>query len=557
LNIAPGYHAQSHKPLDENLIPLEVKLKPADQITAYAPIYPAEEIHDYPALGKVSVYTGRVIVYVPFEVKPDAPEGPITLAGEIAYQICDDKACLAPEDKPFEIKTEVVPASRSTAASERPELFKGFDFSRFATLAKPLQTREGFVIFGHELASNSYFLAFVAAFIVGIIFNVMPCVLPVVPLKAIGFYNAAHQSRLRSLLLGAVFSSGVVVVFALLGLIVVVLRKADWGVLFTNPIFLGVIVVLLLLVAVMQFGVLSFILPTAAYRLDASHETVVGNFLWGIFTAILSTPCTFGMFLGLLIWATTQPALVGMLLLVTVGFGMAFPYLVLSAFPELARRMPRTGPWAELVKQMMGFLLLLSAVFFARRFIQGWVGPDAYWWSLFSVVAVAAAFLVTRTYAFAKTATGMAVALVLALLMVAPAGLFVYRVTNPPIDWVAYEPEKLKAYRDENRIVLVEFTADWCGNCLALETTVFHDEKTVQAIRSGQVVPVRVDLTKKEAPGWTLLREISDVAAIPLTAIYSPNLPQPIKLAGVYGTDDLVGALEKARGAGQAVARVP
>jgi thiol:disulfide interchange protein DsbD len=306
-----------------------------------------------------------------------------------------------------------------------------------------------------------------------------------------------------------------------------------------------------------MFGTFTVNLPTSIYAVTPRHDTYVGNFLFGILTALLSTPCTFGMFLGLLIWATQQPATIGLSLVMMVGVGMAFPYFVLSAFPELARRMPRTGPWAELVKQMMGFLLLLSAVFFARRFIQEWVGPDAYWWSLFAVVAIAALFMVVRTYTFAKTATGIIVAGVLALAMVLPAGIFVHRVTNPPIEWIAYDPERLEAYRKENRVVLVEFTADWCGNCLALETTVFHDEKTVKAIESGRVVPVRVDLTKKEAPGWTLLREISDVAAIPLTAIYSPNLAEPIKLIGVYSTDDLVGALDRARNGGQLMARAP
>src|SRR5205814_2735179 len=117
-------------------------------------------------------------------------------------------------------------------------------------------------------------------------------------------------------------------------------------------------------------GILKFILPQTAYEHVPQGETYIANYLSGIFTAILSTPCTFGLFLGLLVWATTQPGVVGLSLLIAVGIGMAFPYVVLSGSPELARRFPRTGPWAELVKQMMGFLLIASAVYFARRFIE-------------------------------------------------------------------------------------------------------------------------------------------------------------------------------------------
>ena len=82
------------------------------------------------------------------------------------------------------------------------------------------------------------------------------------------------------------------------------------------------------------------------------------------------------MFFGLLIWASYQPAAIGLSLMIMVGIGMAFPYFVLSAFPELARRMPRTGPWAELVKQMMGFLLILAALTTLGIFIAWKMWPN-------------------------------------------------------------------------------------------------------------------------------------------------------------------------------------
>jgi thiol:disulfide interchange protein DsbD len=158
-----------------------------------------------------------------------------------------------------------------------------------------------------------------------------------------------------SLAFGAIFSLGLVMTFAALGLLVVVLRVLNWGELFANPWFLVGIVVILGVMGLSMFGVFTVGLPVAVYRFAPRHDTYLGNFLFGILTAILSTPCTFGMFFGLLIWASGQPAAIGLSLMIMVGIGMAFPYFVLSAFPEVARRMPRTGPWAELVKQMMGF----------------------------------------------------------------------------------------------------------------------------------------------------------------------------------------------------------
>src|SRR5215212_10597875 len=142
-----------------------------------------------------------------------------------------------------------------------------------------------------------------------------------------GFYEGSRHPRPRSLALGLVFSIGIVVVFALLGLFVVVLRKLDWGQMFGNVYFLAAIVLILLIFGLSQFGVFTVGLPTAVYRFTPRHDTYVGNFLFGILTAVLSTPCTFGMFLGLLTIALAQSSpWVGASLITTVGVGMAFPY---------------------------------------------------------------------------------------------------------------------------------------------------------------------------------------------------------------------------------------
>jgi thiol:disulfide interchange protein len=225
---------------------------------------------------------------------------------------------------------------------------------------------------------------------------------------------------------------------------------------------------------------------------------------------------------------------------------MALPYVLLSGFPEVARRFPRSGPWAELVKQMMAFLLLASAVFFARRFIAQAAGDDVFWWALFAVVASAGVFLVARTVQFSPRLAPRLVAAATALLFVAPALAFTIRQTNPPIDWKPYDAVAVDQARKAGKTVVLEFTAAWCSNCIALETSVFHDARTVEAFKKHGVAPFRVDLTRDDAPEWKVLSDISGVGAIPLTAVFPPGASQPIQLPGLYSTDDLVGALETA-----------
>jgi thiol:disulfide interchange protein len=557
VEVPAGYHIQSHTPLSPQFIATDLKVESDPSLQVFAPVYPAGAIRNYPALGQLSEYEGRVIIYVPLQAKPGAHAGAITIAGTLRYQMCDEQICFAPQTPGWSVQASIATAGTAMVPNE-PELFAGFDPSTFAKVVGPAPASPAAApkvsLFGHELAAGSYLFPFFAAFLIGIIFNVMPCVLPVVPLKIIGFYEVSQHRRSLSLALGLVFSAGIVSVFTVLGLLVVVLRALDWGQLYGNPWFLGGVIVLLIILALSLFGVFTVVLPQGVYRFAPRHDTYPGNFLFGILTAVLSTPCTFGLFFGLLVWAVAQPAAIGLALMVTVGIGMAFPYMVLSAAPEVARRFPRTGVWAELIKQMMGFLLLASAVFFARRFLQGWFGEKVFWWALFAVVAAAGGYLLARTFQFSRTLIPRLAAAVVALALVGPAFAFTWRQTNPPIDWQRFSPEAVAEARKSGKIVVVEFTAAWCLNCITVETTVFHDQRTVDAFRDHKVVALRADLTDQHAVGWETLRQLSAIAAIPLTAVYSPQLPQPIELSGIYTTADLVAALQRASaGGGNAV----
>ena len=552
LEVKEGYHAQSHMPLDPNLIPFEVKLNDAPGLSFGEVQYPEPKVEDYPALGKLSVYTGRVIVRIPVTVKPDAKPGPVEITGKLRYQICDDKVCYPPESPTFSIKTQIVAAGADVKPNE-PELFKDVkqtaDVQPARDSASPAAPAEPIQVSG----KNSAAFQFLTAFLVGILFNVVPCVLPVLPLKAVGFYEASHHSRLKSFSFGAAFSLGLITTFAVFGILIFGYswigfhdRPFDWGQLFTKWWFTLGIVVILLGMAAGTFGAFNVGVPRGLYSISPRHDTYWGNFLFGILTALLSTPCTFGMFVGLLAWAITQPPTVGVLILVTVGAGMAFPYLVLSALPEIARRFPRTGPWAELVKQMMGFLLLLAAVYFARPFIGRVIHGEAFWWLPFAVVAIAAIYLVIRTFEFSHRPLPRLVGVVLAVVLVGGSLKAVLRLTERPYEWQPFTQATLDKARSSGKVVLVEFTADWCGNCQYVEARVLHSQEIVDAVRRHDVVMLKADVTRDDAPARPLLEQLNPAGSIPLTVIYSPNIRGAIELTGIYSKDDLRQAIERA-----------
>jgi thiol:disulfide interchange protein len=543
LDLQSGFHAQSHTPKDPNLIALSVRTDANPQITFGQPIYPPGHDENYPGLGLVNVYSARTVIYVPVTVSNNAKPGPLTLSGTIRYQVCDDKMCFAPKTTPWKLETKVVAAGEATEANQA-ELFKGYtpaaSRETASTQSTTGSTPPAVVVDGQPKWGVSVALG--AAFVAGILFNIVPCVLPVLPIKVLGFAEVAQHDRAKTVGLASVFGAGIVAVFAALALFILVLKRFTWGQQFSNPWFAWGVVVLLAVLAFWMFGWLNVNLPGGVYSFSPRHDTHLGNFEWGVLTAVLSTPCTGPLFPPLMLWAQAQPVAVGVTAVMMVGVGMAFPYILLSAFPELARRFPRVGPWAELFKQMMGFLLLGAAVFFAAgRFLHG----AALYWSLVPVALVAGGFLLIRTVQNGAHGRGIAIASVLALLMIggttAMAATFV-----SPVKWQPYSDQTIEQARKEGKIVLVKFTANWCLNCQYIERTVFHDKTTAAALERHHVLAFKADLTADDAPGWERLKTLSATGGIPLTAIYVPGQEKPIVIDSVYTTGTLIRTLDEA-----------
>lgn len=217
--------------------------------------------------------------------------------------------------------------------------------------AAPLPV-EGTVVAKSE--SPTLFYILLMAFAGGLILNVMPCVLPVIALKILGFVRQSKEQPGVVRRLGLMYGAGVIVSFVALALMVIGIkqagRAASWGMQFQNPVFLVFITTLVTLVALNLFGVFEMAVGGGALSKAgelASREGNSGAFLNGVLATILATPCT-APFLGVALgFAFVQPAGLILLIFVMVGLGLAAPYVALCWFPAWLKRLPKPGAWME------------------------------------------------------------------------------------------------------------------------------------------------------------------------------------------------------------------
>jgi thiol:disulfide interchange protein DsbD len=252
-------------------------------------------------------------------------------------------------------------------------------------------------------------------------------------------------------------------------------------------------------------------------------------------------------------WASLQEPATTLTTFAAIGAGMALPYQVLATFPGLVERMPRTGPASVVIKQVMGLLMLAAAAYFVGVGVSGLVvaSPDpptrAYWWFVAGFGTAAGAWLAYRSFRITRSWVRRAAFGGLgAAIAVVSAGIGLRLTNSGPIDWVYYTPQRLEEALDAGNVVVVEFTAEWCLNCHALEQGVLHRPELVEVLGGPGVVPMKVDLTGNNAAGNEMLTRVVGRRTIPLLVVFAPDRTEVFK-QDFYTASQVLNAVREAR----------
>jgi thiol:disulfide interchange protein len=390
----------------------------------------------------------------------------------------------------------------------------------------------------------------VLAFLGGLILNVMPCVFPVIALKILGFVQQSAESPRHVFRLGLIYALGVVASFLALAGAVIAVRQtggaASWGMQMQNPQFTLLLTVLVTLVALNLFGLFEFNL--AGHAMGAAAELAAkqgeaGAFFNGVLATVLATPCTAPFLAPALGCAFTQPPAIIALVFVTVGLGLAAPYIVLSWRPAWLRFLPKPGAWMEHFKVAMGFPMLATALwlfsFTGRRF-----GTDGHLGLGLLLIFVALAAWVWGQ--FVQRGTRRKGSAMTASLSVLAVGYFCVLegqlhwrspVKKTPTDrvaessaegivWKKWSPEAVQEARAEGRPVLVDFTADWCLTCKYNKRTALDVAAVRAKLNELNAVTLRADNTDEDPAIVAELKKF-DRAGVPLVLIYPRDAKAP------------------------------
>jgi thiol:disulfide interchange protein len=376
--------------------------------------------------------------------------------------------------------------------------------------------------------------ALLLAFAGGIVLNLMPCVFPVLSIKALGLLKHSDLSSAQKRAQGVAYVAGVLASFSLLAVAMIVIKnlgaQAGWGFQFQSPYFVLGVAYLIFVVGLSLSGVFALGGPANLGAGLASRSGYSGSFFTGVLATIVATPCTAPFMGAALGFALTQPSLVLWLVFIALGLGLALPYMLISAWPGLHRVLPKPGLWMERLKQALAFPMYGAAVWLVWVLAQQ-AGVNAVPLALGGMIVLALIawiFDSTRNTSGARrlAANGVLLAATLATIGVTFQAVSVLAAAPTQLaqggagqHWEAYSPPRLVELREQGKPVFINLTAAWCITCLVNEKVALSQPAFKDLLRAEGITYLKGDWTNQDARISALLKQYGR-SGVPLYLFY-------------------------------------
>ncbi|MEY6760625.1 protein-disulfide reductase DsbD family protein [Kluyvera ascorbata] len=404
--------------------------------------------------------------------------------------------------------------------------------------------------------------AILAAFVGGIILNLMPCVFPVISLKALGILR--HEGDAKSARTeGLGFLLGVIFTMLVLAGILLALRAGGtavgWGFQLQSPMVIAVLALIILGAALNLLGVFEVGLSLQrAGEISVGSGAFVRSALTGALAIVVATPCSAPFMAGAVGYALVQPPVASLSIFLSLAIGFAAPFTLVSLFPAIAKRLPRPGAWMDILKRGLAFPMLGAFAWLVWVLTQQ-AGTTALLAMLICAVVVSfAAWLYgmaqRRRYIGQSYKALLAVTVVLFIAAVSPLPGVMHIQPSPPefarvenITQVKWSPQTVEEMRGHGKAIFVDFTASWCITCQVNERTSLSTAAVKQALASTNTIYMVADSTKFNADIDDAMTAFGQ-GGLPLYVVYPADGSAPKVLPQVLTPMIVVDALNQASG---------
>lgn len=375
---------------------------------------------------------------------------------------------------------------------------------------------------------SSIWILLGSAILGGLILNLMPCVFPIIGLKAISLAKLGNDDKAakREALS---YSAGVILSTMALGAVLLILRaggeQIGWAFQLQSPVMLLLLFILMLLITFNLWGLFELSSINMGQKLTRGSG---GSFWTGVLAAFIATPCT-GPFMALALGAALiLPIYQAMMIFFGLGFGLALPFLLIAFIRPLRSKMPKAGPWMNIFRKVMAIPMALTAI--ALFWLLGRVGGNQ------AMMIGGGALVVTIIFIYYvrnRQRQSLKLSSISFLVTIALWSISALLIANTQaatrtdvkeyVQTIPYDPAVLEQYRSENKAIFVYFTADWCITCKANEAAAIQRAETAAMIKERNITVMEGDFTRKDPQIANILNQYGS-AGVPLYLYFAPNI---------------------------------